>query len=651
MTHQSIRRTIIFLLLIQTIFLSAQPKEKPLFLLGETAYYTADFKHYFLKNNKTPDRDSLQSQMADYLDLYINFKLKVQEAVEQRRDEEEAYINEFNLYKKQLAEPYLMQTQVSQELLTETYERLKVEIAASHILIRLPKRPTPEDTVLAFDKAQALWQRVVDGEPFDSIAAQYSQDPSAKSNKGYLGYFSAMRMVYAFENAAYLTEVGEISRPFRTDFGYHVLKVIDKRPARGKMLVAHLLIRLHAGQADDTTAKTKALMVYENLSNGANWDEQCRLYSEDPNNKNTGGKLKWFGTGNFVPTFEDAAFALDTIGQISAPVKTRFGYHIIKKLDEKGLESFEEMKPQLEKQISRDSRSKEKKSVALTKLKALHHFNLNQRVQQLAFDAIDSTLLSGTWQHLSTNPDTNKVLFEIGKESVLARAFWQYVEVSQKRRMSTPRDQYVTYLYNQFEESRIFEYEMTLLEAQNFEYKMILDEYKSGILLFALMEEKVWNKAVEDSAGMRQYYQDHLRDYEIGEHAIVREFAYKDSSLTDQIKKRLGDSKNDLDSIFNNEEPLNLQVFDKTVLKGEDEFLDAHWQEGHYLNASDDYLYLLDVQQIKPDGVQALNKIRGIVISDYQGYLEENWLKELKNKYPIKINKTVWKSVMKSFEI
>lgn len=650
---QPFRISILLLFILLSSFCLAQSsKEDPtLFQLGNEPFGLKAFDYYFLKNSEEPSADSAKIKVNEYLDLYVKFRLKVKEAVALGQDQTDEFTQEFETYKKQLAEPYLMQTKVNDEMVEETYNRMKLEVSAAHILIKSGANDSPEDTLKAYNRALEIKSRIEKGEDFKTLAAKESGDPSAKQNGGYLGYFSAMQMVYPFENAVYENETGSIVGPVKTRFGYHIIEIKDKRAARGEVLVAHIMIRSNQDSLSVSAAKSKATSVYENLKAGAEWKEQCLLYSDDIRTKKQGGQLQWFGTGNLVPEFESAAFSLQNAGDISSPIQTRFGWHIIQLLDKKGVPPLEELRADLENKISRDTRAADKKSTTISKLKVSQNFESYSIVRDQLINYFDSTLLDANWSYENIEVDLKQVLFTTNKQEFLVQDFFNFVQEKQKKRKLTSIPVYVDQLYNQFEEKSIFAQELKLIEANNYDYQMVLDEYRSGILLFNLMEKEVWNKAMVDSVGLNEFYEKNKRkSYKLEEHLVVRRFVSKDSVVLQSVSNQLDKSNSELDSLFNNQEPLTLQTFDEKIEKGTNAWLEDHWEIGNSIQKGENYFTLWSVVSLHPDGYKSIEEIKGLVISDYQNQLEKQWLKTLSKKYPLKLNKSVLKSYIEEFE-
>ena len=337
---------IILLLVLVSACNTTKPtntKNTSLFAVGDKSISSEEFEYVYSKNNLKKDSVVDEKDIREYLDLYVNFKLKVREAKSLGLDQKENFITELEGYRKQLAKPYLMESKVTNQLVEEAYERMKSEVNASHILLKLDQNALAEDTLKVYNEIIELRNKALNGESFGTLAKEHSQDPSARSNGGNLGYFSAMQMVFPFENAAYTTAKGDISMPVRTQFGYHILQVHDKRASRGQIKLAHIMLRATEGMPQENldNAKNKIDEIFKNLSAGEDWGKLCSQFSEDVGTSKKGGELPWLGTGRIHPDFEKPAFALENPNDFTKPVKTPYGWHIIKLIDKKGIEPFE----------------------------------------------------------------------------------------------------------------------------------------------------------------------------------------------------------------------------------------------------------------------------------------------------------------------
>ncbi|WP_045689275.1 peptidylprolyl isomerase [Hymenobacter sp. AT01-02] len=485
--------------------------------LGTTAVPASEFAYVYRKNNSSAPEYGTKASVTEYLDLYTNFKLKVLEAEQRGLDTTQAFKRELDGYKQQLAQPYLTEKSVTDKLVREAYDRMSKEINASHILIRVQPDADPKDTLAAYQKVTALRQRVTGGEDFGKVARETSEDPSARENGGKLGYFTAMQMVYPFESVAYSTPAGQVSQPVRTRFGYHIIKVNDVRPAQGEIKVAHLMIRATPGmpKADSVTVKKKVDELYSRLTQRKeNWEKLVAQFSEDAGSAANGGELPPFGTGRMIPSFEEAAFKLQKPGDLSAPVQTPYGWHIIRLIEKQPIPTFEAMEPTLKSKVSKDSRSELNRAAFLKRVRTENNFSENQAAKDYVLSRADTALVNGRFKYTApATPAKGKkatgdaqTLFTIQGKPYPVSDFLTYVQSNQKPRAGSDARFTMQQLYDQYVDQSLTEFEKANLETKYEDYRMLVKEYRDGILLFQLMDEKVWSKAIEDTVGLQKFF-------------------------------------------------------------------------------------------------------------------------------------------------
>lgn len=637
------------LILTGVLFSCSTPKQitktpsATLFMVNGTPITVEEFNYVFNKNRYLNDTVTTEKEVREYLDLFIKFKLKVTEAYDMGLHNTEAYKSEFNTYYKQLAKPYLTENNVTEKLVKEAYERLKTEVNVSHILLEIDADADPSDTLKVYQKLNQIRDRAVKGDDFAMLAAQYSTEPSAKERGGNLGYFTSLQMVYSFEDLAYKTPVGEISPIIRTRFGYHILKVLDKRASRGKVKVSHIMVRATEGmnEEDSLAARAKAFEIYQSVKSGADWNENCAQFSDDLDTRNKGGNLPLFGIGSMITSIEEASFALQNVGDISEPVQTPYGWHIIRLDEKQGLDTFENMKASLESKVSRDSRSEIHKSALLRRLKVENNLIENLKVQTQTFLSFDSSLVKGSWQKPVSDFNT-KTLFSIANQSYSVSSFYDYVLAKQRAQSSKSVSYYSKLLYQSYLDESIMSYEETHLEQKYPEYRMLVKEYREGILLFQLMEDKVWSKAVEDTIGLKDFYTQNIDKFQWKDRAMANIFNAANETTIKEIEL-LKDLKSSdfaaLEKKYNQNSGLNLITKSGTFEKGENEFLNqVDWAVGLSTLKTSGRTVLIEILEIKPAQAKKLEEIRGLVIADYQNYLEAQWVEELKKKYTLTIN-------------
>ena len=636
-----------------------QPQEAVLFAVADDSVRADEFMYVYNKNQADSIAtlsDEAQAQaVRDYLTLYTNFKLKVKAAEEAKIDQKASFKKELAQYQQQLAKPYLVENRVTEQLIEEAYQRSQQEVKASHILITLDETASPADTLRAYQKADSLRQLALEGASFAMLAEKYSNDPSAATNGGDLGYFTALQMVYPFENAAYTTEIGGVSKPIRTRFGYHIIKVHDQRPSRGKVKVAHIMIRGAESAEQDSSAQLKAQQIYEQLQQGGDWNELTERFSEDVTTRSSGGELPYFGTGNMIESFEDAAFTLKNKGDISPPVKTRFGWHIIKLIDREGQESLDEMRSSLEKRIDRNVRSEVVQSEMVDLLKQENGYEGNPDVIASAIRQLYTSPNSP-----ATNPAPDATLFTMQDTVLTAENYYAFAreqgEAVQSDSAAARR------AYQEFEAQTILTYEERHLLDKYEDYRRILQEYRDGILLFDIMEQKVWSKAMEDSVGLQQYFTAHQEEYRWKERVKATLVDAESEKILNQVKQDLQGKKLPLpekertaiEKKYTKESPLALQIRQSTYERGEsrtaaEAVVDTiEWAPGEYTVENNGRFYYILVHEVLPPKLKKLDEIKGIVIADYQNYLDQQWITSLRQQYPVETNENVLQQVISS---
>ncbi|WP_229375821.1 peptidylprolyl isomerase [Fibrella aquatilis] len=521
------------------------PAPKPVVLtLGQNRTITSDeFFDSFTKNQLSSDTTQ-RTDMRGYLELYTNLKLKVLAAEQAGRDTTEAFREEMATYRKQLAQPYLTDKGLVEQLANEAYQRMQQEVNASHILIALAEEALPADTLKAYGQAIELRNRLLKGEAFNTLADQFSADPTARQNGGTLGWFTAFQMVYPVETAAYTTPVGTISMPIRSKFGYHVLRVNDRRPSRGKVQVAHILVRVSPSATPNAPieAKTKIDEAYAKLQAGEPFEAVCRAYSDDVQSKNAGGKLPPFATGQVVPALEAAAFALPTPGSISPPVQTNYGWHILKLIERKPMESFAELAPALRQKVVTDTRAEVLRQATLTRLSREYPITEYASVKQSVLATADSSLLQGKWKPAITDASGQPLLTIDGK-TVPISAFLAYARQKQTpRRDGAPAvapAAVLEKLYTRFVGDQLLATEEANLERKYPDFRNLLAEVRDGVLLSQVMEEQVWERSMADSVGQKAYYEAHRANYNYPERVAATIAVAQDKALIDQLQSRL----------------------------------------------------------------------------------------------------------------
>jgi peptidyl-prolyl cis-trans isomerase SurA len=607
---------------------------------------------------KSADIGKSPGNIDDYLQQFIVFKLKVADAIHEGIDTTKAFHNELNGYRNQLAQNYLTDTQVKEKLLQKTYQRSLTEINTWHILVSCPEDTKPEDTLKAWQKASAIRERIINGESFEQVARGTSDDPSVKVNGGNLGYITVFQMIMPFEDAAYSLRKGAISQPVRTPYGYHIIKVADKRASKGKILVAHIMKASPpgTGEKEAKQAEESINSIYKELQEGASFSSLAAKYSDHKESAANGGKLDWFGTGEIIPDFSEAAFAIPDTGKYTKPVRTIYGWHIIKLLARKAPGSFEETRSYLESKINESYLNSMSKKTFIDKLKKEYNFRINQEVRDWFVKNTDTLIISGTTKYDKNSlPSGN--LYTFADQHLSVKEFTAYVEKRGSIIITNDPACFIDQSIDASISDRIIKYENSILENKYPEFRYLMNEFHDGILLFEISGRKVWNKVQEDSTGLKKYYEDHKQDYLSkkcieGKVYLLHDQRGKKSLYSAYSKySRKGGTDQLLFDKFNNKGDSLLTITSGRWFKGDNKEIDnLQWITG----PQNTDLYNLPAvvvisRVIDPEPVP-FKDIQGEIMTAYQVYLENEWIKQLKEEYTVKTDTIVYNKVKKSIK-
>ena len=628
----------------------AQTTDPVLMTINNKPVQKSEFEYIYNKNNSNNSLD--KKTLDEYVDLFINFKLKVEEAKSQGIDTTKSFINELAGYRTQLTKPYLTDSKVDDALLHEAYDRSKEDVDVSHILIRIPPNATPVDTLKAFNEINTIWKRV-QKEDFAKVAKELSQDQSADKNSGHIGWISAFRTVYPFETMAYITPVNGISRPVRTGFGYHILKIHARRASLGEILVSHIMIFTSTGE-EEKNKKAKATIdsIYQRVQAGDDFGTLAKDLSQDKGSSVKNGELPWFGAGRMVPQFETAAFALKNVGDISQPIQSDYGWHIIKLMDRKGMTSFEELKADLERKVKHDERANSGQHAFLTKSRLDNNYHENKQSVEEFYKLLAKRTLTDSTFTVEASKLT-KPLFSFAGKNFTQADFAKYLKKNNVSEKSIPKE-VIDEKLNAFSDSELLAYEDSQLEKKYDDFRFLMQEYHDGILLFEVSNREVWEKASKDTPGLKDYFSNHKGDYtwekpHFKGHVILckdlETFKAAKSivkkSETDSIDKYLRTRLNDSIQYVKVEKGLYVQgdnkVVDDQIFKTKEKYVPAKEYPFYFVSGK--------LLKNKPEDY---GDVRGLVTADYQEFLEREWIKALRTKYPVNVDQNVLKTVKKN---
>ncbi|MDZ7897709.1 MAG: peptidylprolyl isomerase [Arcicella sp.] len=485
--------------------------------------------------------DSIKKDKTkEFLDNFIHYKLEVYAAQRTGRDTTRAFRDEINGYRKELATPYLLDKILLEKMIQETYERMREEVRVAQIFITVPRNASPADTMMAYDEIKLLRQRITKGEPFEQIAKNYSQDPKSAEKGGDMGFIAVLENNYAFESTAYKTSKGDISDIIKTEKGYHLIKVLEKRSSRGKVKLAHILVG-----GTTPMAKIKIDEAYNYLKRNEPFEGVCRVYSDDTKTKSKGGVLKWYEAGTLIDEkVADLVFSKDK-GEFTTPIQTSLGWHIFKIVDKKSILKFEELAPYIRQKITSDaSRSLVVRGNLLKRLRKDNNFQESVSVKQEAFDNFYK-------DRIGNEPYLSKTIFAINQTVSTVREFYSFVTKQQRQlaKIGALNDKSEKEWFNLFVEDQLLRYEESNLEIKYPEFRAEVQEYKEGILQKDILNEYVLGKSLDSLAQVR-YFNQNSANYQYTNRVLAKVITTDRRETLEQVKPILAKAPYPLNRLF-----------------------------------------------------------------------------------------------------
>lgn len=626
----TIKKVIILAAILMSGLVRGQDEEKVLFSIEGSPVYNAEFIRVFEKNKDIVVEDE-RKDFDDYFDLFVDFRLKLVQARELHLDTISSYTSDLSTYREQLIQPYLQNPEATENLVREAYDRTVEEVAASHILIMLKADADPVDTLKAYQKISAARSKILNGASFDSIARIYSEDPSVQMNNGSLGYFSAFSMVYPFENAAYNTPVGEVSEPFRTQFGYHILQVKDKRKSPGEIQVAHIMVK------NDSTvlrkSKEKIDEIYKKLEQGGDFATIAKEHSDDLSSAQKGGVLPKFGTGRMIKSFEDVGFALENEGDFSKPFESEYGWHILKLLKKYPIGSYEELHAKLESKVKNGSRS------------SYVERSLAQKIAK-DYQVVTYKAKLRLYPNIIGFENSNDTVLRVEDEMFSGHDFYSFAKDFKDR---TKED-----LFDEFRNKMIIDYYKKHLDETNKEFALTYQEYKDGLLLFELLQKQVWEKSEKDSLGLQRYFDKNRSKYIWKRRADLIIASCTRLEKAKIVQSLLMEDKHPdtIKSMVNEGATIHVLFSKGKLEEGSSKLPDGFtFKPGvsQIFEEEEHHFTIIKVMDIFEPQPKELKETRGEVMNDYQNYLESQWVKDLRQRYKIKVNQNNYKELKQRF--
>ena len=641
-----------FVLLLSSVFSFAQEQDPVVMNINGKDVRKSEFDYIYNKSNTDNAID--KKTLEEYIELFKNFKLRVAEAESQGLDTVTSFRNELKEYRDQLAKPYLSNLAVDETLVRTQYGRMKDYCQLSHIMVLFPREEgsgslqmIPADTLEIYQKINQVHSLLMKGQDFGKLAMEYSEDAQSIEgpDPGYIGWFSGLMLNPTLEEAVFSIEPGKFSRPIRTSYGYHIMKVLDKRPNPGQIKASHILVKFpdDADQAQKKEALAKINEVYQKVQGGQDFAELARTHSSD-GSASQGGDLGWFGLGAMVKEFEDAAFGLNAIGDVSKPFESPFGYHIVKLMDRKAFESFEAKRTEIETKYSTGGFFNLLHKPAIDELKTKNNFRKNDRSYESLMNSARE-IFPADALYLDKYAGANEILFSISDKNITISDFIADIRKNTRSAYSLSTE-FLNDKLESFEYDQLLRFENEHLENRYPEFKQLMQEYRDGILMFEISNKEVWNRASEDVKGLEAFFNKNKKKYKWDEPyykgyvVLVR-----DADTKKQIQKEISKMKQKeaVEYMLENYKvgSVSYVKLERGLFKkGENAFVDEAIFKTGKASLPEDYndFFLMGKSLKSPESYE---DVKGLVITDYQDYLEEEWVKNLNEKYPVSIYKDV----------
>lgn len=628
--------------------LSGLAKDEVIMTVNGQPVSRSEFEYLYHKNQQ----QQVDPQTLDeYAEMFKIYKLKVADALDRRLDTLATFRKEMEQYKTDLAIPYMTDSVFLNSLVKEAYDRSRMEAEVFHIM--LAKGQNEMQDKKAKELADSIRNALLGGADFTALAAQYSVDRASSNAGGRMGYIVEGRFPYTFEKAAFTLEPGEISEIVESPQGYHVLKGGKKRPARGTVLVEHIMKMAPANANEEQQAAAKASIdsIYNAvIANPDIFEDLARQLSDDKNSGKAGGKLNWFGAGMMVEPFDSAAFAIG-LNEISKPVRSQYGWHVIKKLDAKGPATLEAMKPHVLQRIAnpQDYRSRLVRENLEAKLAKKHNGKLNDKNIKTITNEIKTNGLDSAWhtRALDINDIGGIEIANIGKRGILLSEWAATVRPMTMNDGEKAASEFIRYVKYHLG-NELIKTEQEWLYSNEPDYRHLLDEYREGSLLYEASLREVWDKASKDTEGLNNFFESHRNDYTWQQpHVKGMLVQAANDSIADLVRAKLNDMKDEASLKAIRKEFVGKASMEPILMeKGQNPMVDNIIFGGAPVkpnNKKYTVYFLWDPRML--NAPETMTDVKSLVTSDYQNQLESDWVEKLKAKYPVEVYEKVMRKV------
>ncbi|MFW5851119.1 MAG: peptidylprolyl isomerase [Bacteroidota bacterium] len=616
-------------------------KQDTVMFVDTTAVTVQEFVWFNTKYNAYADKD-IRLSLDEYAHLFADYKRKVIEAKRQHLDTVQAFKDEYDAYMQHLANSHLYKDEYEQKLIALEYERLKYDYEVQHIFIRCNAYANPKDTLAAYKEAQAVISDLRAGKDFSELAQSVSDDTFTKNEGGYNGYITALLMPMEYENAVYSSKVGEILGPVKTEHGYFVIKVLDKRPTKGQRRASIIVFYPSdkKSEKDWDSVRTQALQTYEKLENGVSFDSLSMVLNKNAQLQKTKGDIGWFDNSvRYHPTMKEPILYLDSIGAYTEPIKMDYGYVIAQITGIDSLTPFSEYSSIITDIIKKDETRKNwKRQYAFRLFKGNHSVDISYTNFEEFISLVDNSILMNKWNVPKFKK--NKPLLKIDDTQYYYSHFAEFLKKNQKSRNFSKKDALVRFRFEQYCEKMLAYHEfMDLLQTDSL--KMLSQEYFEGMLMYELMQKEVYKKALTDSVSLYSFYEQNKTNYMNPSSVNISYFTVDEPSQTKRLLRFLQKRPEQYadDSVLV-EKVTNrwTQVYSarENFFKGTDSFIDSlEWKEGYIF--SKDSITIGYINEVIAPYPKEFTEVKTQLIADYQVWLEQQLIARLQETYPVTV--------------
>ena len=628
--------------------LALAAKDKVIMTVNGVDVPKSEFEYLYGKNSQ---QQLNQQPLEEYVEMFKLYKLKVADARAEGIDTTEAFRKEMAQYRNDLAAPYLVDSTYLHQLLEEMYVRSQEEVQPWHIMYF--KKPDSKHNARSRQVLDSLRAELMNGADFADLARQYSEDKGSAPFGGKMPFITAGKYPYDFEVASYALGEGEISQIVESPVGYHLIRGGERRPARGKVLTAHILKMVGRDADSDAKAKAQADSIYEVLmSDPSKFADLATRFSDDRGSARQGGSLPWFGPGETVAEYDSVAFALPN-GEISKPVRSQFGWHIIKKIDSKGVPGIEEIKPQFLAQVTspQDARYELIKRQQTERFAKKHKAKINAKTRAAMESYVSARGLDSLFtEKFGKGAEGMAELFVIDGKSIPVSDFAAAMKKIEQDDAESARKILDTNLMSFFN-GKLVEAEEARLMKEEPSYRNLLNEYVDGSLLYEVSVRKVWDKAAKDTDGLKEYFNTHRDNFKWSQpHAKGYLVQAKGDSIAEEVRQLAAETGRDsLVNTIRKRFQGNVSIDKVLVEKGTNPMVDYLMFGGQEVKPSKSNFttfFMIDGRVLTEP--EEFSDVRGLVTNEYQNELQSKWEDELKTKYPVKVNEKVLKSVKRN---